>query len=177
MGGIMQKNFLKYHKHQFLGLGLFPLLLCILVACGTDPSIGIGTPSASPASSGTSIASPSPTVTVPGVVLGVQPCPAAVSNPTHWDPIIPTQANINRVESITCANLMGNATLQALVTVRVDGTAQILNAYVYNNITNASPTKVFMLQGLYKGSTKISSYNTLTTAEGDTDSLINSGQN
>lgn len=172
----MQEDFLKCRKHQFLGLGLLPLLLCILVACGTDPSIGISTPSATSTSSGTSVASASPTVAVPGVVLGVQPCPATVSNPTHWDPIIPTQANIDKVESVTCANLMGNATLQALVNVRADGTGQILSAYVYNNITNASPTKVFMLQDLYKGSAKISGYNTLITGEVDQGSHINSGQ-
>jgi hypothetical protein len=100
----------------------------------------------------------------------------AVSAPSHWDPIIPTQANVSKVENVTCANLMGSPTLQALVTVRFDGTGSNLDLYVYRNITDASPAQIFKLQGLYKGSAKISNYNTVLTGEVDQNSAVNVGK-
>jgi hypothetical protein len=76
-----------------------------------------------------------------------------------------------------CGNLIGNATLQALVTVRYQGTGQILDFYVYNDITGPSPSQLFKLQNLYKGDAKISVYNTVLTAEVDQNSSINTGKN
>jgi len=60
-----------------------------------------------------------------------------------------------------------------LITVRYDGTGQVLDVYVYNNITDPSPTQIFKLQNLYKGNARISGYNTLLTAEVDQDSSVN----
>jgi len=105
--------------------------------------------------------------------LGIQPCPEAVKDPSYWDPIVGTQANVSKVESVSCASLVGNSSLQALISVRYNGTGQVLDVYVYNNITNPSPTQVFKLQNLYKGNVRVSGYNTLLTAQVDQDSSVN----
>jgi hypothetical protein len=76
-----------------------------------------------------------------------------------------------------CGNLIGNATLQVLLTVRYQGTGQILDVYVYDNITSPNPSQLFKLQNLYKGDAKISVYNTVLTVEIDQNSSINAGKN
>jgi uncharacterized lipoprotein YmbA len=113
----------------------------------------------------------------PGIGLGPQSCPDAVKAPVYWDAIIPTQNGVTHVEKVMCGNLTGNATLQALVTVRYQGTGQILDVYVYNDITSPSPSQLFKLQNLYKGDAKISVYNTVLTVEVDQKSSINAGKN
>ncbi len=112
----------------------------------------------------------------PGIGLGPRPCPDAVKAPSHWDAIIPTQNGVTQVENVMCGNLTGSTTLQALVTVRYHGTGQILDVYVYNDITSPSPSQLFRLQNLYKGNAKISVYNTVLTAEVDQNSSINAGK-
>src|SRR5260370_38486071 len=107
------------------------------------------------------------------VLLGVQPCPGAIKVPAHWNPIIPTQSGVSMVESVSCGNLTGNPSLQALVTVRHNGSASLLDAYVYTKITDARPLQLFKLQGLYMGEAKISAYNTVITGEVDQNSRIN----
>jgi hypothetical protein len=69
--------------------------------------------------------------------------------------------------------MVGNSSLQALISVRYYGTGQLLDVYVYNNITDPSPTQIFKLQNLYKGDVKVSAYNTLLTAEVDHNSSLN----
>jgi hypothetical protein len=71
---------------------------------------------------------------------------------------------------------MGVSSVQALVTVRTSSTGAILDVYVYNHITDPNPSKIFALMGLYKGEAKISNYNTLLTAEVDSDSSVNKGK-
>jgi len=97
--------------------------------------------------------------------------------PAHWDAIIPTQNGVTHVDKVICGNLIGNTTLQALIAVRYQGTGQILDVYVYNNITSPSPSQLFKLQNLYKGDAKISVYNTVLTGEIDQNSSINAGKN
>jgi hypothetical protein len=80
------------------------------------------------------------------------------------------------VETVSCGNLIGNPTLQALVTVRNTGSGGILDAYVYNNITSPKPTQIFKLQSLAEGGAKISLYNTILTGEVDANSSINKGK-
>jgi hypothetical protein len=94
----------------------------------------------------------------------------------HWDTILGTQPGVNKVESVSFANIMGNPSLQALVTVRSTGTDARLDVYVFTNITSAKPTQLFQLQGLVKGDAKISGYNTIMTAEIDKHSTLNSGK-
>ncbi len=95
---------------------------------------------------------------------------------SYWDAIIPTQPGNTKVESVTCGNLMGVSSLQAMVAVRTSGTGAMLDVYVYNHIIDPHPSKVFALMGLYKGEAKISSYNTLLTTEVDQDSSKNKGK-
>lgn len=112
----------------------------------------------------------------PQVRLGTQACPDAVKDPSYWDPIVGTQSGVSKVGRVTCANLMGQPSLQALILVGYDGTGRIVDAYVYNNITKPSPTQLFKLQGLYKGDALVSGYNTIITAEVDQASSLNKGQ-
>lgn len=107
---------------------------------------------------------------------GLQHCPDAVKSPAHWDAIIPTQNGVTHVEKVMCGNLTGNTTLQALVTVRYQGTGQLLDVYVFNDITSPSPSQLFKLQSLYNGDARISVYNTVLTAEIDQHSSINAGK-
>ena len=152
---------------------LYPLLLLLVLAASACSLLG--TPA--PASQGTPAATTGGTTpgTTPQVLLGVQPCPDAVKTTTHWDPIIPTNAS-SKVESVSCANLMGVPTLQALVTVRNQGAGGILDMYVYDNITNPQPTVIFKKMSLAEGEAKISGYNSVLTGEVDAASSINKGK-
>ncbi len=111
----------------------------------------------------------------PGVILGPQACPAGISDPAHWGAIIGIGSS-SQVESVSCANIMATSSLQALVTVRHSDANKTLDIYVFNNVTNAKPTQFFNMQGLVKGDAKISSYNTVMTAEVDQNSTLNAGK-
>ncbi len=166
-----------YAKRRYTSLctsvTLFLLITLALAAC-SGPGGGSGSTSTPTVSTTTTAgkATVTPTTT-PQIQLGTQPCPDAVKAPAHWDAIIPTQANVNKVESVLCGNLVGNASLQALVTVRANGTGAILDVYVYNHITDPNPAQIFKLQNLYKGDARISGYNTVLTAEVDQASSVN----
>src|SRR5450755_36858 len=158
---------------------LFFVLLLILAACGSSQgnNSNISTATSTIATTithATTVALTSDSTTpAPAVKLGTQPCPNAVSAPTYWDPIIGTQPNINKVESVTCSNLIGNATLQALINVRTNGTGGFLDVYVYDKITDTHPLQLFKLQGLEHGTAKVSGYNTIITGEVDAQSSVN----
>lgn len=107
--------------------------------------------------------------------FGPQPCPKAVADPRHWNPIVGVHGG-QKVESVSCGNLINNTSLQALVTVRNPGSSKLLDVYVFTYITNAHPTQLFKLQGLNRGQARISNYNTVITAEVDPNSSINKGQ-
>jgi hypothetical protein len=77
---------------------------------------------------------------------------------------------------VTCANLTNNNSLQALVVSVYQGTGQNADVYVFDNISSPSPNQIFKLHNLYKGSAKISAYNTLLTAEVNQGSSLNAGQ-
>jgi Immunoglobulin-like domain of bacterial spore germination len=158
---------------------LFFVLLLILAACGSsqgkNSNISAATSTvATTFTNATTVALTSDSTTpAPAVKLGTQPCPSAVSAPSYWDPIIGTQPNINKVESVTCSNLVGNATLQALINVRTNGTGGFLDVYVYDKITDTHPQQLFKLQGLEHGAAKVSGYNTIITGEVDAQSSVN----
>ena len=163
-----------------------PLLLVAIIctSCSGSPSSTTSTltPGAARRGSGstsTNVAgtNPTPTATLaPGVKLGPQPCPNTVQDPSHWDPIIPTQNGVTQAENVSCGNLLGDASLQALVNVYHQGTGQILDAYVYTNITSSSPKQLFKLEQLYKGDARISGNNTVITNEVDENSVLNKDQ-
>ena len=166
------KSFLWQRKNWFFTLSLPFLLALSLAACGNN---GSGNGSSKPTS--TAGASPISTPSSnPTVQMGAQPCPDAVKDPAHWDPIIPTHSPDSRVKSVSCGYLMGTPTLQALITVDKGGSGAILDVYVYNNITDANPTRLFKLQDLIHGDAKISGYNTVLTKEVDQNSSLNKGQ-
>ncbi|GCE17920.1 Gmad2 immunoglobulin-like domain-containing protein [Dictyobacter kobayashii] len=153
---------------------VYLLVLFILAACSLGGGNSTSNKNTTTASTPTPITA-TPTAT-PSVKLGSQTCPTAVSLPSYWDTKIPTQANVNQVEKVICANLMGKTNLQALVTVRYAGTGHILDVHVYNNITNPKPDEIFKLTNLYKGDAKVSAYNTLLTSEANQNSPQNHKQ-
>jgi hypothetical protein len=77
------------------------------------------------------------------------------------------------VSRVTCANLIGNPTLQALILVGYQGAGNVVDVYVYNKITDPLPQQLFKLQNLYKGDAKVGGYNTILTAEVDQNSSVN----
>ena len=168
------KSFLWQRNNWFITLSLLFLLAFSLAACSNN---GSGNGSSKPTSTAGAGASPLSTSSSPPIVkMGAQLCPDKVKGPAHWDPLIPTHRPDSRVESVSCGNLLNNPSLQALVTVRNPGSDRLLDVYVYTSITGAHPTQLFKLQGLNRGAAKISLYNTVSTAEVDLHSSLNTGQ-
>ncbi len=163
-------------KQRFLQIGALCGLLVLLSACAGSGSQGKvsatpSTPVHSTATTGNPPGSPSP-----GISFGPQQCPAAVKDSAYWDSLIPTQAGVSQVKSVTCGYLKGVPTLQALVTALYYGTGSILDIYVYDHLASATPSQIFKLQNLYMGDANISGYNTITTAEVDRASSQNARQ-
>lgn len=170
-----------HNKHLFIGISLLLFVFLLLTGCsGIGGSSGSATPTAGSNTPTTTGSGNSSTATAtasqtPVVRLGTQPCPEAVKDPAHWTAIIAPTSSA-KVESVSCANLKGTPALQALVTVRYDGSGAIFDIYVYDHITDPSPAQLFKLQNMTKGDAKISGYNTVMTAEVDPNSSINRGQ-
>ena len=173
----MRKTLTCHPKSVCIGTTLILLLTLILAACGGSSTNSSGTtPTAQGTTSGGGPGGGTTPIASPGIGLGPQACPDALKDPTHWDPIIPTQNGVTRVESVICGNLIGSPTLQALVAVRYQGAGAALDVYVYSNITSPNPPQLFKLQNLYEGQVKISGYNSVLTAEVDQNSSINAGK-
>ncbi|HEX6480891.1 MAG TPA: hypothetical protein VF043_18780 [Ktedonobacteraceae bacterium] len=169
----MQSLLSLYTKRLILFAILLFTATLMLTACSLGGISGANTTPTAPGK--TTPGGPGGNAT-PGIGLGPRPCPNAVKDPAHWDPIIPTQSNTSKVESVSCGNLIGNTSLQALVTVRNTGSGGILDAYVYNNITSPNPVQLFKSLSLGEGSANISLYNTVLTGEVDANSSINKGK-
>lgn len=163
---------------SFCKICMFLGLIVLVTACASNSGNGTGNggTSTTPQTQNTTPVGNGAVTPSPGIGLGLQVCPVAVKDPAHWDPIIPTQANVSSVSTVTCGYLKGVPTLQALVTVLYQGTGRILDVYVFDNISAAKPAQIFKLQGLYKGDARISVYNTVLTAEVDQNSSLNSGK-
>ena len=164
------KSFLWQRNNWFIALSLLSLLAFSLAVCGYNGS----SKSSSTAAANTSpLSTPSSN---PLVKPGAQPCPDQAKGPAHWDSILSTHLSDARVERVSCGHLLNNPSLQTLVTVRNSGRDRLLDVYVYTNITSIHPTPLFKLQGLNRGTAKISLYNTISTAEVDLHSSLNKGQ-
>jgi hypothetical protein len=100
-----------------------------------------------------------------GVTWGPQKGPSSASSLAYWDAILGTKGTNGKVESVSFANVMGNPTLQALVTVRHSDANRTLDVYVFDQITSQHPVQIFHLGGLIKGEAKMSYYNTILTGE------------
>jgi hypothetical protein len=142
------------------------------------PTTGVVTPTPSPATTPTPSTTPGESTPPPeqGVVWGPQACPAGIGSPAHWDAILGTRGSDSKVEGVSCANVLGNPSLQALVTVRHSNAHSTLDVYVFNNITSAKPAQLFKLSGLVQGDAKISGYNSVMTAQVDQNSSANAGK-
>src|SRR6266487_5005646 len=128
-------------KRLFIGTSLVLLFLIpVFAACGAVSSgtHAVGTPGAPVETLSTQSVSPR-------VSLGVQPCPGDTGDPAHWMHIIGTNIDNEHVESVSCANVMGAPSLQALVTDRRSDAGATLDVFVFNAITQATPTKIFQL--------------------------------
>ena len=113
---------------------------------------------------------------LPGVVLGPRACPGNVGEPGYWDHILGTQPGTTEVARVSCANLQGTTTIQALVTVsHTDGT-NIVDVYIYDDITQLHPDQLFKQANLLMGDAKVSGYNTVIIAEADVNSALNKSQ-
>ena len=166
----MKLSFAQTYKVAFL----FGILLVVLSACGgTSSNNAKSKTSAGTSGNASSGGGNAAIATTPQVQAGPRPCPALVSDPSYWNPIVITQRGVNAVTSVVCGNLTGSNTIQAVVTSQFEGTGQVADIYVFDNITSPSPARLFFLQGLYKGSAKISTYGTLMTAEADQGSSVN----
>jgi len=173
----LQLSHLRHSKSLFIATFFVFIVSFTLAACSGSGNSGNSSTPTTQATTSRGSSNGNITATAsPGIGLGSRPCPDAVKAAAHWDAIIPTQNGVTQVETVTCGNLVGNPTLQALVKVRYQGTGQILDVYVYSDITNPSPSQLFKLQNLYKGDAKISVYNTVLTAEVDQNSSINAGK-
>lgn len=173
----MHKRFSTPCTASGIGVSLL-LLMLIFAACGSSVgnSNSVKNDNVTSKTSKNSTATSTSTDIEPNVssasqiTSGSQSCPATVSNPAHWDPIIPTQSGVSAVSRVICANLTGKSTLQALIIVSYDGASSVKDVYVFDNITGPSPTQLFKLQNLIQGDAKISGYNTVLTAEVDPNS-------
>lgn len=125
---------------------------------------------------------PQTTITTPGgettstPTQGVTQVPTPINIPAYWDRILGTAGTNGKVESVSFAHILGNSSLQALVTVRHSHANSALDVYVFDRITNANPTQLFNLSGLIKGEAKISGYNSVLTAQVDPNSALNTGK-
>ncbi|HEY7415806.1 MAG TPA: hypothetical protein VH593_11485 [Ktedonobacteraceae bacterium] len=183
----MYHTLLKAYQQLHRVAGPICLLTLLLTACSgyghtaetqTSASRTTGTSQATATNSANNFSSTLPTdrPIEAAIAPGVQPCPNMVSTPTYWNAVIPVQAGVQQVNSITCAYLEGIHRLQALVTVRTSGTGGYLDAYVYDNFTSHAPGRIFLVRGLSKGQAKISPYSTVLTSEVDPNSSVNKGQ-
>lgn len=112
---------------------------------------------------------PTPTATVPVIptlpptiiTLKVTGCPATPA--INWDHLLATQANVNKVQTVTC-DTIENGALAALVTVRYYSADDKLDWYVYDNLPG-TPARRFSMLGLMRGDVQISPTKTIMTAQ------------
>ncbi len=114
----------------------------------------------------------------PGVASGVVSCPDAVKSPDYWTSFISLPPNPGVAEQVSCGNLFGKPTVQALVVAReiVGGGPTFRSAFVFDNITASKPTLLFKISHMYQGNALISGYSTVITAEVDNNSTLNKGK-
>jgi len=156
------KQHLMYHRRWLLiGTCLFMALTLALSAC--DQGASPARPAKSPVAT-----------TTQGILLGQQPCPDAVKATDHWNTIGDT-GTTKTVTGVICGYLMGVPSLQAVVKVGYKDTKFLIDVDVFTAITSAKPARIFALTGLLQGDVNISNYNTLLTAQIDTNSSLNKG--
>ena len=128
---------------------IFSVFVVFIAQPGKQPGTQVTPTATVPATTSTttpgSDVTPSP---APGVTNGPQNGPPSVNTAAYWDTILGTKDTNGKVESVSFANVMGNSTLQALVTVRHSDANNTLDVYVFDKITSKNPVKIFTLDGL-----------------------------
>jgi hypothetical protein len=114
----------------------------------------------------------------PGVALGPLPCPDKVKDPSYWNPFVSAPPDIQVADSVSCGNLLGKPSLQAMVVTReiVGGGPVFRSVYVFDKITDPKPQLLFKVGHLRHGEAAISGYSTVMTGEVDLNSPINKGR-
>lgn len=105
---------------------------------------------------------------------GTETPSVTLRDPAYWGPIVGLHDG-DVVERVSFGHLVGDASLQALVTVRMTGGGGFLNVSVYDRITEVHPRALFTLPGLLLGDARISPVNTLLIAQSDGASDPNDG--
>ncbi len=170
------KSFFLQRKNWFSALSLLFLLVLSLAACSTNASGNGSSKPPSTASAATSpISTPSST---PTVQMGAQPCPNAVKTPASWTPFVSAPPDIRVADSVSCGNLLGKPSLQAMVVAReiLGGGPVYRSIFVFDKITDPKPQLLFQVGHLLKGEAQISGYSTILTAEVDRNSSLNKGK-
>ncbi len=120
------------------------------------------------------------TVLSSSTALAAQPsahnCPQKFSSPTYWNNLVGAQKGASHIEHILCETLQGNTSQQALITVRHNGHAALLDVYVYTHINDRHPELLFSAKELLMGDASISGYNTVLIGEADRHAMINEGR-
>jgi len=169
------KRFLWQRNQWFIALSMLFLLTLSLAACSTNggSASGRSTPTAGAGGSTTSIASSPPTVQ-----MGTHPCPEAVKDAAYWTPFVSAPPDIRVADSVSCGNLLGKPSLQAMVVAReiLGGGPVYRSIFVFDKITDPKPQLLFQVGHLLKGEAQISGYSTILTAEVDLNSSLNKGK-
>jgi hypothetical protein len=156
---------------------IFSVFAVFATQPGKSPSTQVTPTTTAP---GTTVMTPPGSDTTPtpsrGITQGPQNGPPSVNTVAYWDTILGTKGTNGKVERVSFANVIGNSTLQALVTVRHSDPNSTLDVYVFDKITSKSPVQIFKLDGLIKGEAKISYYKSIMTAEVDQNSTANAGK-
>ena len=112
----------------------------------------------------------------PGVALGPLPGPDQAQQPSYWVSIIGVDTSKATVVKPSFANIKGDTSLQAVVPVYHTDGSQLVDVYVYDQITSAHPVQLFKVTNLLRGGAMISGYSTLMTAQVDPNSSLNKGK-
>lgn len=139
----MQAMFAVPLKRALAGVSVLLLTLLALAGCGSSNVTPPATPKA-----------------------GAGMPSATLRDPAYWEPIVGLHDG-DVVERVSFGHLVGDASLQALVIVRVAGGGGFLNVYVYDRIADTHPHALFALPSLLLGDARISPVNTLLTAQSD----------
>lgn len=107
----------------------------------------------------------------PSPMLGQQPCPSGVSASFYATLLALTPDQ--HVETLACADLRHDGTLEVVLGVRLDGTGGYLNVYVYSLPDGNTATQLFFDLGLYKGSVAISRTSTILLGAVDQQDCVN----
>jgi hypothetical protein len=97
------------------------LVFSVFAMFMTQPGKQTGSQTTPTATPGITVTTPGTDTTpapAPGVTQGPQNGPSGVNTTAYWDNILGTKGTNSKVERVSFANVMGNSSLQALVTVR-----------------------------------------------------------